>query len=166
VHQAYFFPDAQHILEVGSASGDHGLRIWVQDGENGSPRPISPGGVSFRFGGCISPDGKRLATQGRPTIYNVDGGAPLLVPGVQDGNEPAQWTADGKSLLVGRTDIPNRVFMIDLASGQHKLFKAFSPVDPTGLLDNAPPNFSRDLKSYIYSYTRITSDLYVVAGLK
>ncbi|MBV9340799.1 MAG: hypothetical protein JO159_07905 [Acidobacteria bacterium] len=31
---------------------------------------------------------------------------------------------------------------------------------------DAPPQFSRDLKSYVYTYERITSDLYVVDGLK
>lgn len=31
---------------------------------------------------------------------------------------------------------------------------------------NAPPTFSSDLKGYVYSYSRITSDLYVLDGLK
>jgi serine/threonine protein kinase len=169
VHQAYFFPDARHILEVGSAPNDHGLRLWVQDGPNGTPRPISPEGVSFRYRGCISLDGKHVAAlnpEGKPVIYNLDGAAPSAIPGTQDGDEPVQWTADGKGILVGRSEIPNRVFMIDLTTAQRKLFQSFSPPDATGLLDNAPPNFSRDLKSYVYSYTRITSDLYVVDGLK
>ncbi len=169
VHQAYFFPDAVRILEAGSAPNDHGLRLWVQDGPNAAPRPISPEGVSFRYRGCISLDGKRVAAlnpEGKPTIYNVDGSAPSLIPGTQDGDEPVQFTADGKGILVGRSEIPNRVSMIDLATAQRKLFKSFSPPDVTGLVDNAPPNFSRDLKSYVYSYTRITSDLYVVDGLK
>lgn len=39
-------------------------------------------------------------------------------------------------------------------------------MDPTGLIDNAPPTFSSDLKGYVYSYSRITSDLYVLDGLK
>jgi Tol biopolymer transport system component len=169
VHQAYFFPDARHILEVGSASAGHGLRLWIQDAEEGAPRPISPEGVSVRYRTCISPDGKRVAArdpEGKPTIYSVADGTALHVPNSEDGDEPVEWTADGKSLLVGRPEIPNRVFVIDLASGQRRLFKTFPSADPTGLLDNAPPNFSRDLKSYVYSYTRITSDLYIVDGLK
>ena len=60
----------------------------------------------------------------------------------------------------------HRSFTIDLASGQRKLLRSFSPADPTGLFSNAPPQFSRDLKSYVYTYQRITSDLYVVDGLK
>jgi len=31
---------------------------------------------------------------------------------------------------------------------------------------DAPPQFSRDLKTFVYTYERITSDLYVVDGLK
>jgi hypothetical protein len=53
-----------------------------------------------------------------------------------------------------------------MATGQRKVFKTFTALDPTGLLDNAPPNFSPDLKTYVYAYSRITSDLYVLDGLK
>ena len=170
VQRAFFFPDGRHILEVGNASGGHGLRLWVQDGDTGIPRPISPEGATFSgYRGCISPDGKRVAAldpQGKPVIYDVAGGPPAFIPSVQNDELPVQWTADGKSLLVGGREIPTRVFMINLATGQRKLFKTFSSSDPTGLTDNSPPNFSRDLKSYVYSYTRITSDLYIVDGLK
>jgi hypothetical protein len=71
-----------------------------------------------------------------------------------------------KSLLVGRREVPSKIFMIDLSTGQRKLFRSFSPADPTGLFSNTPPQFSLDLKSYVYTYQRITSDLYVVDGLK
>jgi hypothetical protein len=53
-----------------------------------------------------------------------------------------------------------------LASGQRKPFKSFTLADPTGLFDLAPPSFSGDLKNYVYSYNRITSDLYIVDGLR
>ena len=168
VNGGYFFPDGHHILEIGNAPG-HGLRLWVQDSETGAPRPVSPEGVSFRYRGCISPDGKRLAAidpEGKPVIYDVAGGPPAPIPNIQEAEEPVQWTADGKALLVGRTEIPTRVFIIDMTTGQRKFFKSFSSPDPTGLMDNVPPNFSRDLKTYVYSYTRITSDLYIVDGLK
>jgi eukaryotic-like serine/threonine-protein kinase len=169
VHHAYFFPDEQHILEVGSIPGSHGLKLWVQDVDKGAPRPVSPEGVSVGYRSCISPDGKQIAAQdpeGKITIYPVAPGSPLVVPNTQPGDVPVQWTPDGKSLLVGRREVPSRIFVIDLATGQRKLFKSFSPADPTGLFSNAPPQFSRDLKSYVYTYQRITSDLYIVDGLK
>lgn len=169
VHQAFLFPDGRRILELGSASGDHGLRLWVQDGDEGTPRPISPEGASIAYRSYISPDGKQVAArnpEGRITIYPAEAGAPVAVPNVQPGDLPVQWTPDGKSLLVGRREVPSRIFIIDLATGQRKPFRSFSPADPTGLFSNAPPQFSRDLKSYVFTYQRITSDLYIVDGLR
>jgi len=169
VNQAFFFPDARRILEIGSSPDDHALRLWVQDGPDAAPRPISPEGVLFHYRGCISQDGKNIAAldpQAKPVIYHLDGSSPTAIPNTQDGDEPVQWTDDGKSILIGRSEIPSRVFLMNLATGQRKPFLTTAPPDPTGLLDSSPPNFSRDLKSYVYPYTRITSDLYVIDGLK
>jgi eukaryotic-like serine/threonine-protein kinase len=170
VERAFFFPDGRHILEVGNQSGGHGLRLWIQDSNTSAPRPITPEGASFSgYRGCISPDGKRVAAldpSGMPVIYDVDGGPPTVIPSVQPGELPVEWTAHGKSLLVGGREIPTRVFIINLSTKQRELFKSFTSPDPTGLVDNSPPNFSRDLESYVYGYTRITSDLYIVDGLK
>jgi eukaryotic-like serine/threonine-protein kinase len=169
INQAYFFPDGHRILEIGSGPDDHALRLWIQDGADGTPRAISPEGVQFHYRGCISQDGKLIAAldpEAKPIIYHVDGSAPTAIPNTQDGDEPVAFTENGKSILVGRSEIPNRVFLIDLTAGTRKLFVTTNPPDPTGLLDSSPPSFSRDLKSYVYSYTRITSDLYVIDGLK
>jgi hypothetical protein len=134
-----------------------------------TPRPFTPEGVSVAYRSCISPDGKQVAAQdpeGKITIYPVAGGTSMIVPNTQAGDVPVQWTQDGKSLLIGRREVPSRILTIDLATGQRKLLRTFSPADPTGLFSNAPPQFSRDLRSYVYTYQRITSDLYVVDGLK
>jgi hypothetical protein len=169
IGQAYFFPDGRHIAEEGSTADSRGVRIFVQDLDAGAPRPISPEGITFRYRGGISPDGRKLAAldpEGKPIIYDVAGGPASPIPGVQDGDEPIQWTPDGKNILLGRNEVPNRVFVVSLETGQRKLFKAFPPLDPGGLLDNAPPGFSRDLKSYVYGYSRLNSDVYLVDGLK
>jgi serine/threonine protein kinase len=168
VHQAFFFPDAHRVLEIGNRAGEHGERMYIHDLNGGSPRPLGPEGVAFRYRGSISRDGSRIAATDpdrHPVIYDVATGKATPIPGVVDGDEPIQWT-DEQHLVVGRTEIPVHVFTIDLSTGKRMPFKTFSPMDPTGLIDNAPPNFSSDLKSYIYSYSRITSDLYVLDGLK
>lgn len=168
LHAAYFFPDGSRILMLGNQPG-HGLRLWVLNVSGGTPQPFTPEGVNLRARGCISPDGKRVAAQdpsGKVTIYPVDGGDPIPVPNVNPGELPIQWTADGKGLLVGDWEVPTPVFFIDMTTGRRKLLKTVTPADPTGLFNGSPPIFSRDLKSYVYSYTRITSDLYIVEGLK
>jgi eukaryotic-like serine/threonine-protein kinase len=168
-HYVYFFPDGRHILIMGNVSNGHGLRLWVTDVDGTAPKPISPEGVLIRHRGSISPDGTRVAArdpEGKITIYPVGQGDPVQVQNTEPGEESVYWTPDGKSLLVGNSNIPSNVFFIDLATGQRRPFKSFTLADPTGLFSLSPPNFSHDLKSYVYSYNRITSDLYIVEGLK
>jgi len=169
VHRAFFFPDARRILLAGNQSG-HGLRLWVMDSDTAAPRAISPEGVNVNYRTCISHDGKQVAAQdpeGKISIYPVvAGGTPIAVPNTELGDIPVQWTPDGKSLLIGRRELPSPVVMVDLANGNRKLWKSLTPADPTGLFSSAPPQFSFDLKSYVYTYERITSDLYVVEGLR
>jgi hypothetical protein len=113
VHSAYFFPDGRHILDIGSARGSNALRLWVEDIEGSTPRPISPEGVNVGWHGCISPDGKQVAAQdpqGEVSIYPVATGAPVVVPNTQPGEAPIQWTPDGKALRVGRREVPSHVF--------------------------------------------------------
>jgi hypothetical protein len=111
--------------------------------------------------------GWRPATpQAKITVYPVAGGTAVVVPNTEEGEAPVQFSPNGKALLVAREEIPTRVFMIDLATGQRKLFRSFTPADAAGLFASGAPDFPRDLKAYVYSYQRITSDLYVVDGLK
>jgi dipeptidyl aminopeptidase/acylaminoacyl peptidase len=169
VNQAYFFPDGRRILEVGSGPDDHGLRLFVQNGPEGTPKPISPEGAQFHYRGCISLDGKLVAAldpEAKPIIYHVDGSAPTTIPNTREGDEPVDMTPDGKTILIGRPEVPSHVFLVDIATGQRKPFLTATPPDPTGLLDGSPPSFARNRKAYVYSYTRITSDLYVIDGLQ
>jgi Tol biopolymer transport system component len=169
VQVAFFFPDGRRILEVGSSRDRHARRLWVQDLTGGAPRPLSPEGVSVFRRGCISPDGTRVAARNperRITIYPVGAGAPVVIPDSQPGDVPLQWTADGRSLLVGRAGVSVSVFLIDPTTGQRTPIKVFSSPDSSGVITTGLPQFSRDLKSYVYGYERITSDLYVIDGLK
>ncbi len=169
VHGAYFFPDGRRILEEGSAAGGSGLRLWVQDLDQGVPKAISPEGVDTRMSGTISPDGKRVAAvdpQGKLVIYTVDGGSSQSIPGVRSGDRALRWMADGKTLLVAPVDRPNVIFALDTLTGQRKPYRTMLVPDGLHAQDLSSPLFAPDLKSYVYSYTRIASDLYVVEGLK
>jgi len=104
--------------------------------------------------------------EGTITIYPVGDGKPFVLQNTLPGEGPAQWTPDGRSLLVSGSDVPARVFMIDVLAGKRKLFGTYAPADPTGLTPLSSPNYARDLKSYVFAYSRITSDLYIVDGLK
>jgi eukaryotic-like serine/threonine-protein kinase len=169
VQTARYFPDGRRILEVGNAAGANGQRLWVQDANGGKPRPISPEGVDGRLAGTIAPGGDRVATgdpDGKITIYPVDGGAPTPLPGAAVGDRPVGWLPDGKSLLTAGVQSPNVVYEVEVSTGKRKVFRTIPVLDGVRAEDLSSPIFSADFKSYVYAYTRIVSDLYVVEGLR
>ena len=169
VQAAYFFPDGKKLLELGNAAGSNGQRLWIQDVSGGLPKPITPEGVDTRMAGAIAPDGKHVAAvdpDGKIAIYPVDGGAAVPVPGVENGDRTLEWMPDGKSLLVARLDVPNVIYEVELATGKRKMFRTMPLPEGLSGQDLSSPIFSADFKSYVYSYTRIVSDLYVVEGLR
>jgi serine/threonine protein kinase/Tol biopolymer transport system component len=169
VQGAYFFADGQKILELGNASGENGQRLWVQDASGGEPKPISPDGVNSRLSGTISPDGRQVVAvdpQGKLAIYPVTGGAPEDVRGALYGDRPVRWMPDGKSMLISTLNAPNVILILNLATGTRKPFRTMTVPEGLTQQDVGSPVFAPDLKSYIYAYTRIASDLYVVEGLQ
>jgi hypothetical protein len=101
-------------------------------------------------------------------IEPVEGGSPRPVPGVEPNEQPAGWTADGRYLYVYRpnTEAPTKIYLVDVASGQRKLWKDIKPADPAGTYGIDRLAVNPDGKSYAYNLFRILSDLYVVDGLK
>jgi len=169
VQTARFFSGGKRILELGNAASANGQRLWVQDAAGGNLRPISPEGVDSRLCGTIAPDGKRVAAvdpSGKISIYPVDDGEPSTIVGSEVGERPLDWLPDGKSLLVARVERPNVVYQVELTTGKRKPFLTIAVPDGMRAEDLGTPIFSADFKSYVYAYTRIASDLYIVDGLQ
>ena len=169
VQTARFFSGGKRILELGNAASANGQRLWVQDAAGGNLRPISPEGVDSRLCGTIAPDGKRVAAvdpSGKISIYPVDDGEPSTIVGSEVGERPLDWLPDGKSLLVARVERPNVVYQVEISTGKRRPFLTIAVPDGMRAEDLGTPIFSADFKSYVYAYTRIASDLYIVDGLQ
>ncbi len=170
---ALWFPDGKRILVAGSEPG-HGVRLYVQDLEGGKPRPITPEGViANRIIGrfvSLSPDGKFVAAIGpdpKGALYPVDGGGPRPIPGLEAGEFPLRWSADGRWLYVRKPDeLPARVFLIEVDTGRRMLWKELMPGDSAGVGRIYTILLTPDGKSYAYDYERSLSDLYLAEGLK
>jgi hypothetical protein len=135
---------------------------------DGSPaKPI--GSEHFR-GFLVSPDGK--------SILGRENGSSLIIP--MSGTGPGQpvasvgpdervtgWTADSQSVYVmDFSVVPVKAYVMDIKTGQRKLFREFAPADSSGVPNIGGGLVTPDGKFYIYSVPRTLSYLYVVEGLK
>ena len=137
----------------------------MQDISGGAPRPVTPEGTRD---GRLSPDGTLVlarGTGGTYSLYPIAGGASRPVPGLAEANVVAQWSTDGRSVLVyRRAEIPYRLERVDLATGQRTLFKELATADRAGLLSMREVFVTDDLRSHAYTTYYQVSSLFVSEG--
>ncbi len=159
---AQWFRDGKSVLFSGNEPGK-GIRFYVQQADGSAARPVTPEGTRD---GLISPDGKLVLARGadgKYSIYAIAGAEQEAesqpVPGLTEADVLAQWSADGRSVLVyRRAEIPCRLERVDLATGRRTLFKEFAPADRTGLLSVREIFVTDDLRSYAYTaYYQLSS---------
>ncbi|MGA7905914.1 MAG: protein kinase [Candidatus Sulfotelmatobacter sp.] len=166
--RAKWLPDGKRFLFSGKEP-NHAARIYRQDSFDAKPVPISPEGIDPLVI-VLSPDGQQVIGVGaddKAYFYPVAGGDPQPVKGIQPGEQPIEWSADGKSIYVYKPgDLPARVYLLDLATGQRTLWKELIPSDSAGVSRLGPILITPDGRTCLYGYHRILSDLYLVEGLK
>ncbi len=168
IEAAFLPPDGKRIAFVAAEAG-HGARAYALDLSGGAPRPITPEGITGR--GAISPDGKFFAAagpDGKARIYPISGGDARPIPGLEAGDVPIQWSADGKAIFVARFgEVPLPVSRLILASGKKELWRELAPADRVGLIRIEAVRVTPDGKAWAYSLGRVTaSDLYLVREWK
>ena len=164
-HQVHWMPDGKQIVFSGNQAGRE-ARCFVQNIDDDKDRPLTPEGISA----CsVSPDGKLIAASdpdgNEVALYPVDGGAPRPIPGLLAGENFA-WTSDPHFLYVYQPNqSPMKLYRLNIENGQRQLFREMTK-DEVGVCDFSHLYLSADGRSYIYGYTRLLSDLYLVNGLK
>jgi Tol biopolymer transport system component len=168
VQVAGWTPDGKQIV-FSANEPEHGIRIYVRDFAGGKPRPVSPEGYSM-FRRTVSPDGRFVVATGpdqKIYLYPLAGGEPTPIPGSAPGDIPTRWTADGRAVFVYRRDqMPTKVIRLDIATGRRELWKELVPADSAGVTEVASVIPTSDGRSYVYSYIRQLSDLYLVEGVE
>ena len=162
-----WFPDGKHVLVQGNAPG-RPQRSYIQSADGGQPRPFTPESVQ---GFLISKDGKQVIARGPEegvfSIYPVDGGEPRRLAGIEKADFGFRWDADGQTLYVARdAESSAEIYRVNLLTGERTFWKKIVPADTAGMLEIENVSVSRNGAEVVYGYARITSDLYVVDGLK
>jgi len=166
-----WFPDGRRVTFTARAS-DGTEHAYVQEIDGGAPRPIGPVGA-VRM--TVAPDGHTIAgvaADATPILFSADGTDSRPAPGLQAGDLPVRWSADGRSLffmrrLASRTEIHRA----DIATGRVTPVRSLAVQDPAGAsVPGTGPGdgfgLTPDGKWYAYSITRTLSNLYLVDGLK
>jgi hypothetical protein len=97
----------------------------------------------------------------------LDGAEPSLVPGLEPGDVPMRWSADGKSIYLFRYDeLPAQIRRIDLDTHRREVVAKVTPPDPAGIESIVAAQVTPDGRSWVYSYFQYRNDLHLVTGLK
>jgi eukaryotic-like serine/threonine-protein kinase len=165
-----WLPDGEHVAFLGSLRNE-ALRGYVQNVTDGKMRAFTePGVTAGRFWELpVSPDGSRVAIvgrDGRAAIYPIAGGTPVDIPTLVPGEFPLSWTADGRALFVaGPSNVPHRVFTIDLSTGRRSPWKELRPSQVAGIR-LSQVSVTPDGRSFVHMYSRLLSNLYVAEGMR
>jgi hypothetical protein len=107
-----------------------------------------------------------MSPERKMMLYPVAGGAPRPIQGVLPTERGIRFSQDGTGLFVfARGELPSKVYRVDIATGERKLWKELSPSDPTGVEGLTTVKMTASEDCYAYSYAQRLNDLYVVEGL-
>ncbi|HKI27157.1 MAG TPA: protein kinase [Candidatus Sulfotelmatobacter sp.] len=162
---ARFLADGKQLMVNGNETG-HAARCYLLSLSSAKPEAVTPEGIRC---GPSSPDSRLVVGVGpnlTVALYPVAGGPPRLVPGVEAGFRPVQWSADG-STLYGYHDgeLPGRIYSVNIATGKKTLLQELRPGVPAGVVNISPVVVGRDGKRFAYSYNQTLSVLYLISGL-
>jgi serine/threonine protein kinase/WD40 repeat protein len=168
---AAWLPDSRRAI-VGGAVDKGAYRLYLLDTLDEKLTPVSP--ERIWSGGArayaVSPDARFVAGMNAEetiVLYPLDGTAAVPVAGVEKGEIPIQWSADGASLFVYRpTALPARVHRVTLATGQREMWRELTAADPAGVYKIAPVTITPDGSAYAYTAMRVLSELYLTEGVR
>jgi eukaryotic-like serine/threonine-protein kinase len=161
----HFLGDGKHITLNANEPG-HPARMYLVDFEGGKPIPITPEGVTD---GLISPDGQFIVRTSAAGVgvYPTAGGAPRIVPNLESGFLPILWSEDNSAVYgYVRDQILAKVYKINLVTGEKTLIQELHPETAVGAVYVAPVVMTRDGSRFAYSFYQVSSQLYLISGLR
>jgi hypothetical protein len=163
---ARFLADGQRIIANGNEQG-HATRCYVLEIASGKPKAVTPEGTVC---GPSSPDSRSVVGVGPNSavaIYPIGGGSSRLIPRLEAGFLPVEWSSDG-SVLYGyhMGELPSRIYKVGIDGGKQTMVQELRPGVPAGVVMVAPVVANRDGTRFAYSYNQTMSVLYLISGLR
>jgi Tol biopolymer transport system component len=168
---AAWFPDGRRLL-IAASEAARPMRLWTQEVPDGTPQPVSAEGFRIAsYSRPVSPDGTRATAidpHGRIWIHPLTGaGEPELVGGLQPGDLPIGWDADGRSVYVFREgEMPAVVYRVYPADGRKERIAVLAPADLAGIRRLSSLQTTADARLFVYSYAQTLSDLFLLSNVR
>jgi DNA-binding winged helix-turn-helix (wHTH) protein len=164
VGRGVWLRDGEHILFAGNEP-HRPLRTWMLDVGGGRPRAVTPEGVVGAE--LIYDDAYVLARKPGEdfALYPFEGGAPRPLPGVKKSDFPRRFSEDELSLYVVTPD-SMEIVDVDLMTGARQRMETYGAARPQGTIYTAPAQISADGRTYGYTYASVSSQLFVVRGIR
>jgi eukaryotic-like serine/threonine-protein kinase len=172
---ATFLPGGAGRLLVGGQLADGKPGLYLVELSDASSSPLAPEGWRWD---AISPDGKWILChrQEQLALFPLEGGVarPLSLPDARREDleklgaldNVAGWADDDHTVFTSTSGVPGRLFRLDLRTFRATLWREVTPPDVAGVRAVSPNLISPDGKSYVYTFRRVLSDLYLAEGLK
>ena len=162
-----WFRDGKRFLVRGNQPG-RPVRHWIYNLESAQLQPATPEGVSAYA--IPAPDQNSVLAcckDHSAWLYDLGSGSSKQAKGLTENDLPAQWMMDGHSVYATQgSRNPLNVDVVNVDTGQRTTWKQIAPPDPAGILGVDSFHVTPDGKTYVYSYRRVLSDLFLVKGLK
>jgi len=91
------------------------------------------------------------------------------IPGLDSKYRVITWSADGASVFVASSTRDAKtadVYKVNVATGEMEFWKTIGTAVRTNAQSIGLPEVTPDGKAYAYGYSYLTSEAYVVTGLK
>ena len=162
-----WLPDGERIVLNATEKGQR-ARNYVYNLESGNIHQITPEIPPIPV--VVTPDGKFVLTlcaeQGF-CLYPVAGGQPQKVLGVETGDIVVTYTTSPDTVYAYKNHtFPVQVDTVNLVTGERKPWKQILPPDLAGTQLPIQMAITPDGSSYVYTYRRALSDLYMAKDVR
>ncbi len=159
-----WLPDGNAIVFNGRSEHE-AMRCYIQETSGSAPRAITPEGLVQRL---VSPDGRQILvtdSEGYLRLWPIDGkGEAGVLAKVAMDEIPWQFTEDGESVYVAKLARFMQVDLLDLRAGTRMPWRKIRLPDPAGSMIMGF-FITRDARTFVYTYCRLTEQLYLVEGI-
>ncbi|HEX4380701.1 MAG TPA: protein kinase [Candidatus Acidoferrum sp.] len=162
-----YMPDGKHLIATGAEHGKSG-RTYLVDTQTGDSKPLTPEGYS---GVTVSRDGSKVALRGPDGMWGVWTIADskfAVIPSFDSRYSVRNWAPGDQELYAVSSraeDRRSRVFRLDPKTGKLEFWKEFGG-NMAGLQSVGAPLFAQNADAYVYTYSQVLSEGFVVTHLQ